>query len=89
MNNNTNKPQYKVHNISTPPDINEQWYMVRETTSDNPTDNNLKPTNNLKAITIMVTHNFRKELKKELSIRDITIRDYIINLIKEDLGITE
>jgi isocitrate dehydrogenase kinase/phosphatase len=63
--------------------------MVRETTSDNPTDNNLKPTNNLKAITIMVTHNFRKELKKELSIRDITIRDYIINLIKEDLGITE
>lgn len=42
-----------------------------------------------KAITIMVTDNFRKQLKKKVVDRNLTIKSYLINLIKKDLGIEE
>jgi predicted HicB family RNase H-like nuclease len=78
------KSYYKVHSISTPSDLNEQWYMVRESTSDID-----KPIDDVKTITFKIDSYLHKELKVTMANRGQSIKEYIINLIKKDLDIQD
>lgn len=76
----------KKTNLSTTKKNHDEINTITDTIHSKGIDRQ-KETN--KAITIMVTDNFRKQLKKKVVDRNLTIKSYLINLIKKDLGIEE